>query len=461
MSTLKPGEQLRTRNGLALKVDKQLGEGGQGTVYQVIVDGGKKYALKWYHPPTQATERSYEEQRRALVEGSSGNPALVDRKPPDTRFLWPLDYVEQEMTKSNASYRGYGYIMDLRTSEYASIEELVLGKVRFTRSQGGGLRPLCTAAMGIVDSFRVLHLKGLCYKDINSGGPFFNPKNGEVLICDNDNVRVNGTPGLIYFMEYAAPEVNLGKANCTTRTDEHSLAVLLFLMFCRGNPLEGQREINTFVFENNAKLRTFGKDPVFIFDPNNNRNRPVSGIQSGVINNWARLPRLIQKEFIQVFTEGLRDPDRRVNDTQWLHAFSRLRDALYPCARCGLESFYDRSRVQAGSTMLTCSFCKHQNPMPARIRLGDRKPYTVVLLTSRTKLYPHHFGRPYDFSKVVAEMVQHPKNPSRWGLKNLSNKNWIYKDNNGSEKDVPPGRSLVLKQRRTVNFGGTPGLIRI
>ena len=274
MSALKDRQQLSSRSGLTLTVKDQLGEGGQGTVYRVRTSGGDDYALKWYHRPNAQTLQGYEEQRQALMGGSSNAQALVDRSPPDHRFLWPRDYVEQAMRDASGSYTGYGYVMDLRPSAFASIEDLVLGRVKFPRDQGGPLRTLCTAAIGIADSFRVLHLQGLCYKDINYGGPFFDPVSGDVLICDNDNVRVNKTPGIVYFQEFAAPEVNLGQADCTTRTDDHSLAVLLFFMFCRGNPLEGQREINTYVFEDKAKLRTFGSDPIFIFDPSNASNRP-------------------------------------------------------------------------------------------------------------------------------------------------------------------------------------------
>jgi DNA-binding helix-hairpin-helix protein with protein kinase domain len=457
MSTLKSGTRLTSRSGLSLTVSKSLGEGGQGTVYAVQTDAGRKYALKWYHRPNPQNLAGFEEQRAALIGGLEGAPALVDRTPPDRRFLWPQDYVEKELSDQLGSYRGYGYLMDLRTSDYAAIEDLVLGRVRFTSSQGGPFRTLCTAAIGIADCFRALHLQGLCYKDINYGGPFFNPRTGDVLICDNDNVRVDKTPGIIYFPEFAAPEINRGEADCTTRTDEHALAVLLFFMFCRGNPLEGRREINTYVFEDRAKRRTFGEDPVFVFDPKDDRNRPVEGIQSTLINNWRRLPRSIQDAFTQVFTEGLKTPNRRMNDTQWVKAFSKLRDSLYPCSSCGLEGFYDRQLIQSGSQTLTCSFCGHQDPVPPRIRIKDTD--TVVLLTPRTRLYPYHMGQTHDFSQPVAEMAQHPRDPTKWGLRNLGKRNWIYRDEDGSGKDVPPGKSLVLRHKRVIDFGQVEGLL--
>ena len=54
-----------------------------------------------------------------------------------------------------------------------------------------------------------IYIAGAKYQDISFGNLFFNPDNGDVLICDNDNVSygnskpggVLGTPG------FMAPEI--------------------------------------------------------------------------------------------------------------------------------------------------------------------------------------------------------------------------------------------------------------
>ena len=40
------GEFVKLKNGLTIKIEKMLGKGGQGTVYEAS-KSGKKYALKW------------------------------------------------------------------------------------------------------------------------------------------------------------------------------------------------------------------------------------------------------------------------------------------------------------------------------------------------------------------------------------------------------------------------------
>ncbi len=66
--------------GLSCKIQKLLGAGGQGEVYQAQLQNDT-VALKWYYPQTATPE-----QHKALE-------TLVAKGPPDGSFLWPLDMV--------------------------------------------------------------------------------------------------------------------------------------------------------------------------------------------------------------------------------------------------------------------------------------------------------------------------------------------------------------------------------
>ena len=85
------------------------------------------------------------------------------------------------------------------------------------------------------------------------------------------------------------------------------------------------------------------------------------------------------------------------------------------------------------------------------------------MLNYDTKLYPHHVdgGRMYDFSQTIAEVVSHPKDPSVWGLKNLSQDRWVITGADGINKDVDPGRSVTVASGVKINFGTANGEIRL
>ena len=84
------------------------------------------------------------------------------------------------------------------------------------------------------------------------------------------------------------------------------------------------------------------------------------------------------------------------------------------------------------------------------------------MLTHQAKLFPHHLDdhQPFVFTKPVAEVVQHPKDPNIWGLKNLTSDKWVITTSDGSVKDVETGRSAPLALGTKVSFGRAKGEIQ-
>ena len=156
--------------GISCTVDRLLGAGGQGEVYLVSTVGGSgpnQYALKWYYPGWATRE-----QLEALH-------ALIRLDSPSPKFLWPIDV-------AMGGPGGFGYVMELRPPQFHGIVELMLANISPT------FRALATAAFQFADGFLQLHTAGLCYRDISFGNAFINADNGDVLICDNDNVGIDG-----------------------------------------------------------------------------------------------------------------------------------------------------------------------------------------------------------------------------------------------------------------------------
>lgn len=436
---LKPKQAVQTETtGLPCTVEKFLGGGGQGEVYRAEL-GGQAVALKWYFPASATPE-----QRSALE-------TLIKKGPPNEKFLWPM-----ELT-SAAGVPGFGYVMPLREPRYKGIVDLMKRRIEPT------FRALATAGLDLSHSYLQLHAEGLCYRDISFGNVFFDPDTGDVLICDNDNVTVDGEgkAGVLGTPRFMAPEVVRGEALPSTQTDLFSLAVLLFYMFMVHHPLEGRRELEIHCLDLPAMTKLYGTDPLFIFDPDDDSNRPVPGYQDNVLAFWPLYPQFLRDLFTKAFTGGIRDPQNgRVRESEWRAAMVRLRDSIVYCANCGAENFYDADALKgSGGKPSPCWACDKTIQLPPRIRIGNN----VIMLNHDTQLFPHHVDdqRAYDFSQPIAAVTQHPKDPNVWGLKNLSGEKWVITAPDGTINDVEPGRNARLAVGIKVNFGKTEGEIRL
>jgi serine/threonine protein kinase len=436
---LKTGQIVRTEtSGKNCEIEAFLGSGGQGEVYRAKLNG-KNIALKWYFPNSATPE-----QRKVLE-------ILVKKGAPNEKFLWPLELVS---TENNP---GFGYIMPLREEHYKSLFDLMKHRIDPT------YYALATAGLYLSHSFLQLHSQGWCYRDISFGNVFLDPENGDILICDNDNIAVDDIAsksdirGTLGFM---APEIVRGEELPSTKSDLFSLAVLLFYMFMVHHPLEGKKEAEINCRDTVTLTKLYGAEPLFIFDPIDRSNEPEKGYQDNPLLYWPIYPQFLRDLFTKAFTDGIKDSlNGRVRESQWRAAMAHLRDSILYCSSCNKENFYDAGALrQTGGQPLHCWSCNRNIALPFRIRIGNN----VVMLNTNTKLFPHHIDerRLYDFSQIVAEVVPHPKNPRILGLKNLTTENWSMTKPDGNVEDVYPGKSVPLKSETKILFGNKQGEIR-
>ena len=431
---LKPDQKVRTTTTRKeCRVEKYLGGGGQGEVYQATLDG-KPVALKWYYPASATPE-----QQKALE-------TLVRMGPPSDRFLWPTELAAATSTP------GFGYVMPLRDRRFRSIVDLMKRRIE------PSFRALATAGLELSHSYLQLHAKGLCYRDISFGNAFFDPDTGEILICDNDNVAVDnqarsavyGTP------RFMAPEIVRGEAVPGTQTDLFSLAVLLFYMFVMHHPLEGKKELEIKCLDLPAMKKLYGTEPLFIFDPVDSSNEPDRQYHRNAVAFWTVYPRFLRDLFTKAFTEGIKDPQHgRVRESNWRAVMVRLRDSIIYCTHCNAENFHDPDAPS--DEVRLCWSCRHGLRLPPRVRIGRN----FVMLNHDTMLFAHHVDeeKKYDFTQPVAAVTKHPSDPSIWGLKNLSIQTWSATNQRGEVKDVSPGRSVSLALGMRINFGHAEGEI--
>jgi eukaryotic-like serine/threonine-protein kinase len=445
---LRSNQSLYTQfSKLPCAVKSKLGEGGQGEVYQAELQG-KNYALKWYKPEYLNLDQDLNKRLQALINKGS----------PSDQFLWPLALIISENKTE------FGYIMPLRPNNiYKELAQLLYEDKLSMLS----FKQLTTAGFQLADSFSKLHAKGMCYWDINFRNIFLNPDTGDILICDNDNATVPGEadPPPIYTPGFAAPEYLKGNS-VNYETDIYSLSVLLFYLLHQHHPLEGRREYTINYADDNAHehYKDLYDNPLFIFDPNDESNRPVPGGQDRPLEYWAMYPQFLRSLFIQAFTKGLKIPSQRVQESEWRRVFVQLQDAIYVCPHCGTENFFDDEIDPRKGHLCWNPQCQKlfdaQGRGPFRLRVTQKH---VVMLNPDTKLFAHHIesGRGFDFSKPVAEVRFNPER-QEFGLLNCTTYPWMGTNSKSSKSiEILPGESVQIKPETRIHFGRLEGEIII
>jgi DNA-binding helix-hairpin-helix protein with protein kinase domain len=442
---LSPGQQLRSLSSpVSIRVESLLGEGGQGGVYVVDLRG-QRFALKWYHDMILRVDRGLRDRLRVAI----------DRGAPSAKFLWPFDLV------SLPDGSGLGYLMRLRGAHFEKVANLLHGETN------PPFRVLATLCCLLTDAFLALHAKGLAYQDLNAGNVFFDPASGDIEICDNDNVDIDGAPSVMGGVwEFQAPEVVLRQAGPSRATDLHSLAVMLFRVLHVGHPLVGKRELDLANLSDEAAMRRlYGTEARFVFDPSDDSNRPLPDRHGPVIGHWAIYPQFLRDIFTRAFTEGLYDPVHgRVQETEWRRAMAQLRDAVFSCPHCDAGNFYDGKRLAARQPTYPCWSCGA--PLPsAPLRLGLRRtgarpseaPSHVVVLQEGVRLHAHHAsGSGVDFATPLAEVRQLD---GSLVLHNSSGFSWSAEES-GTQRTVAPGDTVALAPGVRLRFGRTEGEVK-
>lgn len=432
---MKVGDVIQLKGGGEVKILSEFGTGGQGTVYKVSYDG-EEYALKWYHHGALngKEKQFYQNLENNIIKGA-----------PTEAFLWPIKITE-------IYNETFGYIMPIRPDGYKELTNFFVGSKKKRQVRFHGFRALEDAAINIIDAFRELHNKGYSYQDINNGNFFINPENGDVLICDNDNVSPFGTNlGIMGKQRWMAPEIVTGEKDPDKFSDRFSLAVVLFRLLFINHPLEGKYSTPPCMTKEMEK-KYYGTDPIFIYDRSESKNRPIEGTDHNLKMFWNVYPRYIKEAFERSFSqEALHNPSSRMLEKEWLDLFMRLRAETGLCPYCGQEMFYNTEDAPDRAVCFECN---------KTVKINN-------FLTIRGKKYPTYKGMQLrmwnvdsslgDIHTVVAQVVSNPNRPDVLGYQNMDHRTWIVELPDGNRRQVPTGKPVPVKPGLIIGFLGING----
>jgi serine/threonine protein kinase len=424
------GKKIKLEQGQEAIIDRTLGEGGQGFVYRVSINGAYS-ALKWYK---QSYIKSLEKQGNLnyFKENLKSN---IRKGAPSNGFIWPKSITE-DLDGS------FGYVMSLKPDGYVGFEELYLKRVEFA-----SFKASIDCAVNMVVAFRTLHLKGFFYLDLNDGNFFINPKNGDVLVCDNDNVTADpkfniGKPG------YVAPELVRGDKGVMSSqvTDYHSLAVVLFKLLIRHDPMEGVKFVTAGCLSPKKQHELYGTNPVFIYDPNNDSNRPVNGLHKNALNLWNVYPDYLKNAFIKTFCDGAKEAGKRTTELEWLKILIMVRDSIVNCP-CGKDIYLF---LKQANQKIVCS-CAKEHKYPHTLKVNKFNLY----LFPGNSLLDIHLNGSGDFNIEAGKVVASKSDPNKWGLKNLSSVTWRINKANGDTDQIPKDGIAIIEKGMSIEFTGS------
>lgn len=410
MAELKPGIRLNlTDNYESIEVIRKIGEGGQGFVYEVKYKD-KILALKWYK---KGVIQNPEVFRKNLMNN-------IRFGAPTSQFLWPVALTEE--------YEGsFGYIMMLRPPNYYEFSEFLMGKKEFH-----SVELMLKAAIQIVSSFRMLHNQGFSYQDLNDGNFFMNPETGDILICDNDNVSKWGEQsGIAGKCRYMAPAVVMGRKLPDKKTDEFSLAVILFLLLMRNHPLEGIATQQFPIMTEQLQKYYYGENPVFIADPQNTSNRPVEGVHNNFILRWPMMPNYVQDAFVKAFSHEVMCEDKQgMTEKEWISVLLRFRSEIIICPYCHKETRYIAERTP-------CICCRHELPHHSWIKT----PYYCIPVFPQKEILEAYLTDTYDQNECMnlIASVSMTKDGTKMTLRNEEAIPWHIEN-----VEVPPQKRMML-----------------
>ena len=427
--------------GVEYDIGERLGAGGVATVFRARrLSDEKDFVFKEYFPNPK---------RRAIHNAIKTNICrLMDNPFTDSdgtelkSFVGPAD--KDSLIELPAS-KSFGYIMELiDTDSFLSVREL------WYPDTYPDAEVLCKICINLANLFRIIHLRGWCYKDINEGNIYINNKTGEVRIADCDNISVQSVETVRGTHGFMAPEIYENGVP-DTYTDYFSMAVLFYRLFVDGFPFDGKKS-NKYLMDNSdipfdeAARVIYGYEALFVFDPEDSSNEIRDFVDPSnpdlyavLTNRWDRLPQEIKNGFIQTFSVGLSNENRhkRTIDLEWIKIFERLKKAgLTKCCQCGRINFRDSEK---------CKFCRGDLELTTVVFQvkRDTAPTNIKLVAQRKQPVPEI----YPELKLPAEWmkIQYKPTGNLLSALNCSQYSWSVSYNNKKEICAPGERVLMKK----------------
>ncbi len=224
----------------------------------------------------------------------------------------------------------------------------------------------------IARATRRLHAAGLAHSDLSYKNVLVDPMTGRACLIDLDGLVVPNKfpPDVVGTPDFIAPEcvktAHLDRHDPkrvlpSIRTDEHALAVLMYMYLLYRHPLRGDKVHDVKDSQRDEALM-MGEGALFIEHPTDTSNRiKVEYVKAAELpwKDTQSLPYTITGTYLsalftRAFIDGLHQPTLRPTADEWEQALVKTVDLIQPCLNKDCEQQW---YVFNNSTQPICPFC--------------------------------------------------------------------------------------------------------
>ena len=329
----------------------------------------------------------------------------------------------------------------------------------------------------IARSVRRLHAAGLAHSDLSYKNVLVDPVTGRACLIDLDGLVVPNKfpPDVVGTPDFIAPEcvktARLDKHDPkrvlpSIRTDQHALAVLIYMYLLYRHPLRGDKVHDAKDSQHDEEL-AMGEHALFVEHPTEHSNRinPEHAKPSELPwKDTAKTPYILTGSYLaplfeRAFIDGLHQPHLRPTADEWEHVLVKTVDLIQPCQnpQC-TQKWY----VFDNKTKPKCPFCgtpfhgklpvlnlysSHQEGrfLPDNHRLMVYSNQSLFLWHVNRTIFPNERLTP-EQKKRVGYFVFHQ---NVWWLVNEGMSDLMDTDSKeqfaiGSKVELKEGRKLLL-----------------
>lgn len=334
----------------------------------------------------------------------------------------------------------------------------------------------------IARAVRRMHAGGLSHSDLSYKNVLIDPTTGQACLIDIDGLVVPGKypPDVAGTPDFIAPEVvmtsHLAKNDPSRKlpsrlTDQHALAVLVYLYLLYRHPLKGDKVHNTDDSVRDDEL-SMGEFALFIENPTDRSNRvKLQQVKKSELpwRDTEKLPYTITGPYLselfrRAFIDGLHNPGARPTADDWETALVKTVDLLQPCSNPSCEQKWF---AFDNTTAPKCPFCgtPHRGTLPvlnlySSHKAGSFRPDQHRLMVySNQSLFPWHVNRMVfpnerlaaDQVKRVGYFIEHQ------GAWYLVNEGLPQLRDIGNDVDVAIGDKVRLEDGSKILLSKEPG----